>query len=180
MEKNFNYKHSFKEYLNEHREKFVSVITKSQFAMLTGFLTHDEMSRILINTTRPDIKTDGWGNALDDNQRYTNGNIIMCGYPGYVQVELPHVEMLSKEQYECLKEKIEDVRRYNQKIDEQGYGDKYELMVYGVGNIHIDWKDYKDEVDSLLEELSKYVKEPDNIPKEVIVGDAIRPIEEER
>lgn len=172
MEKENNYNLPFSEYLENsyNHGKFVGVITKSQYALQTGYVIHEDMSYDLITKTRPDLEVDEWGNAINNDEAYINSNIMFWGYPGYFLLELPKVEMLSPKQFECLKGVLSDLVKYNNKIDEQGYGEKYKIDVYGTGNIKIEYKDYAKNVNELITELENYVQEPTKIKEEVIIG----------
>lgn len=174
MEENM-YEIPFSDYI-EHANsynKFAIVITKSQYAIEVNGLTHEEMIADLIKKTRPDIKTDGWGNALNPDETYNNGNIVIAGYENYVLVELPRKEMLSNEQFECLKNIFYEVKKYNDSNKEKGYGINYQLDVYGVGNIDIEYADYQDKIDELINKLGNYVSDDIIIPDKEIIGTSL-------
>lgn len=171
MEENM-YELPFSEYIKYANayNKFAMVITKSQYAIEVNHLTHEEMIADLMKKTRPDIETDNWGNALNPSECYNNGNVVVAGYPNYVLVELPREEMLSNEQFECLKNILLEIKKYNDNNKEKGYGINYVLNVYGVGNINIEYADYQNKIDELLNQLSRYVSDNVDIPEEVIIG----------
>ena len=108
-----NYSLPFENYIENANKygKFAMVITKSQYAIEVNKLTHEEMAADLIKKTRPDIKIDVWGNALNPEESYDNGNILILGYPNYVLIELPKEEMLSNEQFKCLKNILLDIKK---------------------------------------------------------------------
>ena len=172
MEEQISYRLPFEEYLKQPRKygKFVGAITKSQYALLTNYLTHDDMVKELKKKIRPDVLTDGWGNAINDNENFMNSNVLFCGYEGYFQMELPMVDMLSQEQFDYVKNILNGLKEFNKKIDEQGYGTKYEINVFGVGNVQVEWENYDGKIDELLDKLKCYVKKPENIEKETIIG----------
>lgn len=163
-----NYSLSFKEYLNDAKEKFAAIISKNQYAIDQGKLTHEGMLRDLISLTRPDIEMDSWGNAIDSNMKYVNGNIVLCGYPNYVQIELPEKEMFSEEQFDCLKEILLDIKNKNEELEE-----KYKLVVFGAGIIPLDGDDYANRIDYLIEFLSQYISDNYIVPDEQIIGEKL-------
>ena len=162
----------FSEYIKNAKEynKFAIAITKCQYAMEVNRLTHDEMVSDLIKKIRPDIKTDSWGNALNPDESFNNSNIVIVGYPNYVLVELPKNELLSNEQFDCLKNILYEVKKYNEGNKERGYGINYELNVYGVGNIAIEFADYQNNVSELIDKLKCYVTDDIVLPDEEIIG----------
>ena len=166
-----NNSRTFKDYLEkDNREKYAIVITKSQYAIKQRFIAHEDMVKYLINKTRPDIETDEWGNSINGSEVYNDSNIVMVGYRNYALIEIPRREMLSPEQFNCLKEILLEIKKYNEKIDKQGYGEKFELNVYGNYDLKLDYDNYQDKVDELIEKLSVFVKEPSFISPEVIIG----------
>ena len=87
-----DYSKTFSEYMKKPYGKFAIVITKNQYAAEFDGPVHEWMVCDLIKKTRPDIETDSWGNAINKEESYENGNIIVLGYPGYLSIELPRKE----------------------------------------------------------------------------------------
>lgn len=166
----YDYSLPFGKYLEIDDGKFAIVITKSQYAIEVGGFTHEAMIADLIKKTRPDIKIDNWGNAIKKEEAYENGNIIIAGYPKYVQVELPKLELLSNNQFEYLKDILYEIKKYNDNNHIRGYGRDYKLMCYGFGNIKVENDYYEDRINELINLLSNYISNDVNIPNEVIIG----------
>lgn len=171
---NNNYSLPFSDYMKNARGKFAIVITKSQYAIVVDGFTHEGMVADLIKKTRPDIEIDVWGNALNPSESYLNGNVAIVGYPEFVQLELPNSEYLSFEQFECIKNILLDIKKYNDNNHERGYGRDYELMVFSneyynqLANIETDY--YQNKIDELIRQLEKCVSNEVKIPNEVIIG----------
>ncbi len=185
MEDKEEYNLSFDEHIKHNRGKYVIVVTKSQYAIRRDeerrIATHNDLIHTLITKTRPDLEVDYWGNALNSNERYTDSNIIIYGKPHYFQMELPKKELLSPKQFEELEKMLNTLKNENKKIDEKGYGTKYEVKVFGSDLINIDSKkDYDDEIDTLIDNLKGYVKEPKDIKEEVIIGKPLVPLEKSK
>ena len=173
MNKEYDYKMSLKDYFENQYEygKFAAVITKQQLAVETNIHTHDAGRIDLIRKTRPDIETDAWGNAFDKNEKYTNSYAIVFGYPGYVLLHLPESEALSPDQFRVLKEELlEPIKKFNAEIDAKGHGRKVKLDVNSTGILKISFEEFGDRIDELISILEPYVKEPETIKEEVIIG----------
>ena len=155
--------------------KFAIVITKSQYAIMTDGLTHEGMVSKLIKKTRPDIKTDDWGNALNPAESYNNDNIIIMGYPYYMLIALPQEGLLSNEQFEELKNLLLEIKDFNEINKSKGYGRNFTIEVYGGTQIKVEYSEYQNKIDELIKILTNYVQEETIISKEeVIIGEAIR------
>lgn len=163
----------FNEYINRstNYNKFVAVITKNQYAIEVNGFTHEAMTSDLIKRTRPDIKVDVWGNALNPDEAYSNGNIIIAGYPYYILIELPKKTLLSVQQFECLKDVLLDVQAFNKVNKERGYGRDFKLECIGSELIKIDTDNsYESRIDELIGYLSNFVIENVEHSDEVIIG----------
>ena len=158
----------FGECLDNTKDKFVAIISRYQYATKVGGIMHEDMTKKLIESVRPDLKMDSWGNVLDPNQKYTNDSIVIYGQPGYISIELPEKELLSGGQFECLKEVLLAIKDKNN----QDYGYKYETVVYGNGIIDIPGEDYGKRIDDLINKLRHYVTNDIKITHEpeVIIG----------
>ena len=161
----------FSQYIKNMQGKYAIAITKIQYAMIIGGLTHEGMAAKLMKSIRPDIKMDDWGNAINPLESYNNGNIMILGYPYYMQIELPHMELLSHEQFEKLKSILLEIKNYNDSNIK--FGKKFGLLVIGGYLMRIETKEYQDNIDDLINELSFYVQENEFIPNEVIIGEKI-------
>lgn len=164
-----NYAKPFSEYLEERSRKCVCFITKSQYIIKTSYYTiHEEMISDLIKQIRPDIQVDFFGNPINGSEPFNNSNIIITGYPGYLSVMLPQTELFSTEQFDSLKQVLLDVKKYNSNRSIR----PYELYVSGNGSIKVKWKDYENDIDELIENLSKYISNNVKISKEIILGES--------
>lgn len=167
------YNRSFEQYYDNCKKygKFAAVLTKQQFAMETNIHTHEDGTKDLIEKTRPDIEIDVWGNAVNEDEKYTNSYAVILGYPGYVQIELPEKEMLSPDQFRVLKEEVlEPIKINNSKVDECGFGEKTELVVFCNGVVKIHFENFTDKIEELISMLEPLVQKPQTIKDEVIIG----------
>ena len=176
-EQKSNYSLPFEDYLQNPSGKFAAVITKSQYAIETGGLTHEGMVADLIKKTRPDLEIDSWGNALKPSEAYDISNVILLGYPYFLLVELPQRDYLSPEQFEQLKNILLMVKKYNDDNHKRGNGRDYELMIYDTDFITLEPGDYQNDIDGLIAQLENYVRTDVIRNKEEIIGIPLKEIQ---
>ena len=169
-----NYSLPFSEYLKTLNGKYAIAITKRQYAIIVGGLIHEGMVVNLIKMTRPDIQIDDWGNPLNLNESYMNGNIMILGGTNYMQIELPQKELLSIEQFEKLKEILLEIKEYNESICKEKNGNPFEVYVFGIGLINISYNIDNGSIDELINILSNYTMDNLPIKDEVIIGEEIK------
>ncbi len=127
----------------------------------------------LINKTRPDIKTDSFGNAINPNKSFINSNAVVLGYKGYVQIELPATQLLSFEQFCCLKNILLEFKKYNEKVHQDNNGYDYEVVVFGGEHFNIEPGNHENDIDDVIDKMKKCVSNEVEIPNEVILGTRI-------
>ena len=170
MQDNEDYSMPFSEYLRDPRGygKFAIAITRSQYIILTGGVTHEGMAAKIIKSVRPDVETDDWGNAKDPNDSFENDNIIILGYPTDMDVNLPRNSLLTPEQLDKLESILMAVKDYNETSE-----NKYVVKVSPGRQIDIEWDEYQDKIDDLITLLREYVHDYDTSDsKEVIIGES--------
>lgn len=162
----------FNKFICSTNYKSVIAITKRQCATLVAQgITHDEMRTTLIKKIRPDIKIDCWGNAINPSQSFNNGNLFVLSEPSGTLVELSKQELLSAEQFECLKEILLLIKEYNETIKNRGYGSFYNLIVLNLNdNIDIKSGDYEQNIDELITLLGNNITDDYELANEVIIG----------
>ena len=162
----------FSDYLKQNRGKFVGIISPNQYAMeVDKNLAHEGMVSDLIKKTRPNLQMDTWGNALDPDNDYRNDTIVVLGYPGYMQIELPLKQMLNSNQYKYLYDILKAVKKFNSEQMENA-DNKYEVLAFGFGVVEVEAKYYKDDLDDLINKLIPFVSDNNNcVIDEVIIGE---------
>ncbi len=161
----------FSEYISKYNSKFTIVITKNQYAIEIGGFIHEQMVADLMRRTRPDIKTDSWGRALDEEEAYENSSIIAMGFPGYIGIELPRKEPLSIEQYMYLRDILLEIKKYNDNNHERGFGTDYLLVMINGDIAKVNPLYNQNNILEIIEELKKCVVEELNPPSnEIIIG----------
>lgn len=171
MKKGFDYATNLCEFLNGNYYRFVIVISKNQYAMgIDTALTHEGMLVDLIKRIRPNMEIDGFGNAINKNDSYTNDSIVVMGEKGYMSIQLPNRDRISKEQFDCLTEILYYVKNYNYMAECSNNDIKYEIVAFGNDDISLEAKDYSDNIEELLNNIEKYVVPPAYLPNEVIIG----------
>ena len=107
MEDEKNYALPFSEYLKKPSRKFAVGITKSQYVIEYGdHTTHQGMIYDIVKRVRPDLSSLKYSIALDG---YFDSSVVLCGFSGtshstgFVQISLPERDLLSVEQFECLR-----------------------------------------------------------------------------
>ena len=164
------YTTSFTDYLRKNSGKFVAIISPQQYAIeIEKDFSHEGMLADLIKRTRPDMKMDSWGNALDPNNDFKNDTITVLGYPGYVQIELPLKQLLSFGQYKYLHDILNAIREYNKQTDKD-FGQKYDVLAFGFGLIDIEAKYYKDNISELINKIMPFVSDKPYQTHENIIG----------
>ena len=166
----------FSDYVADPKGKFAIAITKKQYAINAHpSKSHDNLCVELIKTIRPDLETDSWGNSLNSDEDFRGQNVIAYGYPHYLLINLPELKLLSYDQYEEVKKILLDVRDYNENIDREGHGQKYELLVADSDLIKLSgtkWPKNSEEIDSIISQLEKYITDDISETNEVIIGKA--------
>ena len=162
----------FNKFICSPNYKSTVAVTKSQSASIVSEgRTHDEMRVTLIKNIRPDIKIDSWGNAINPNESFYNGNLFVLSEPSGTLVELSKQELLSAEQFECLKEILLLIKDYNETIKNRGYGRIYTLTVLNLNdNIDIKSGDYEQNIDELITLLGNNITDDYELANEVIIG----------
>ena len=165
------YATSFTDYLKENKGKFVAIISPNQYAIeINKDFSHEGMRSDLIRRTRPNMKMDNWGNAIDPNDDYKNDTIVLLGSPGEIWIEFPLREKLNTNQYNSLCNILNEINNFNQ----NNTGQKYMVNAYGFGIIEIEAKDYQDNIPKLINKLSGYVGESSHSNDEVIIGEKFK------
>ena len=165
-----NYSIPFNEYMKNPYKKFGAVITKNQYAIEIGKEVHDWMIVDLINKIRPDVKTDRYGVALNENESFSNGNIILLGDSSFVTIELPHKELLSIDQFNYLASILLEIKKYNE-IAKSKEIPCCKLILIGTPIININNNLNENNIDEIINELKKYIDLDIDIPNnEVILG----------
>ena len=150
MKKENIYTTSFSDYLKEKNGKFVAFISSNQYAIeIEKDFSHEGMRNDLVKKTRPNIKLDNWGNAIDPNDDYRNDTIVLLGSPSEVWIEFPLKQMLNIEQYKCLCDILTNIDSYNKESSS-----KYAIHAYGFGMIEIEAKDYTNSIKELINRLT--------------------------
>ena len=166
----------FSDYVADPKGKFAIAITKKQYAINAHpSKSHDNLCVELIKTIRPDLETDSWGNSLNTDEDFRGQNVIAYGYPHYLLINLPELKLLSHDQYEEVKKILLDVRDYNENIDREGHGQKYELLVADSDLIKLSgtkWPKNSEEINSIISQLEKYITDDISETNEVIIGKA--------
>ena len=169
-----DYSAPFSDYMDNPDGKFAIAITKKQYAFNAHPLkSHDSLGIELIKAIRPDLETDSWGNSLNSDEDFRGQNVIAYGYPHYLLINLPELKLLSRGQYEEVKKILLDVRDYNENIDREGHGQKYELLVADSDLIKLSgtkWPKNSEEIDSIISQLEKYITDDISETNEVIIG----------
>lgn len=164
----------FSDYLADPKGKFAIAITKKQYVFNADpYRSHDSLGIELIKTIRPDLETDSWGNAYNPKQDFRNRNVIMYGYPHYLLINLPSLELLSIDQYEEIKKMCLEIRDYNEKVRETHNGEEWELLIGDSNLIHIEGTKYphtSEAIDSIVSQLEKYITDDLTDSNEVIIG----------
>lgn len=174
----FNYKKPFAELIKNNEGRYAILVTKSQYALITDeaikYATHLDLYTALAKKIRPDLTFDEWGKVLNSDERIADDAIVIFGYPHYFQFQMTERSKMSPEQFNCIKDMLFAIKDENAKIDEKGYGIKHQVKVLSSQAYKIvDKVDYGNDIDGLLEQLSKYVAEPEKIPTERIIGKQI-------
>ena len=167
------YASPFSEFLESDSKKYVAFISKRQYVIeIDQSFAHEYMTENLAEITRPNMLMDNFGNPIDKNNSYYNDTIILLGYrdPFYMQIQFPERDKISLEQFNCLKEVLNDVKNHRLKHQDDT---EFSVFAFGNENFQIEIKDYKDCLDELLESCSKYIEEPILLPEEVIIGKEI-------
>ncbi len=163
------YATNFTNYLNENKGNFVAIISPKQYAIeINKDFSHEGMRTDLRRKTRPNMKLDKWGNAINPNDDYRNDTIVLLGFPGEIWIEFPLIEMLNANQYKCLYDILNEINNFNQHTA----GQKYMVTAYGFGIIEIEAKDYQDNILELIDMVAPYVAESSHNTDEVIIGQA--------
>lgn len=165
---------SFSDYIANPDGKFAIAITKKQYALNAHpSHSHDSLAIELIKAIRPDLEIDSWGNAINQNEDFRGHNVIAYGYPHFLLINLPELELLSINQYEEIKRMLLDVREYNENIDKIGHGQKYELLISDSELIKISGTKMpttSDEIDSIIKQLEGFITDDYVETNEVIIG----------
>ena len=167
-----NYAMPFSDYLADMHGKFAIAITKRQYAIIVDYFPHEFIVVDLIKKTRPDIAIDSWGNALDPGESYNNGNLVLLGYPNYVLIRLPQAELLSHDQFECIKNILLEIKSLNEKSSIMHYGQLFEVHIDSSPLMDIESARYEKRIDELIQKLSTYVQDNVRLSEEVIIGEA--------
>lgn len=165
------YATSFADYLNKNNGKVVAIVSPNQYAVeIDKYVSHEDMILDLVRRTRPNMKMDNWGNAIDPNDDYRNDTVLILGHPGYIQIELPLREKLNYNQYNCLCNILTAIQDMNISIDKTGIGKKYELLVFGFGMLEVAPRNYQDEIPSLINQLKAFATDIPYHIDETIIG----------
>lgn len=171
MENNYDYTTHFSDYLKENKGKFVAIISPNQYAIeINKDFSHEGMRSDLIRRTRPNMKMDNWGNAIDPNDDYRNDTIVLLGSPGEIWIEFPLREKLNTNQYNSLCDILNEINNFNRNTT----GQKYMVNAYGFGIIEIEAKDYQNNIPELINKLSGYVGESSHSNDEIIIGEKFK------
>ena len=163
----------FKEYIDRPEGKFVIAISKSQYVIKAAFYgDHALMAADMIRVMRPDLKIDGWGNAINRDEDFRDHNVFLFGYKNYTLLCLPNRELLSLEQFENIKEILLNIKDHNSSI-KNPYVNKWELLVDDNRLIRIDGPKNETDIDSIIEQLEKYITDDYIKTDEVIIGKSI-------
>ena len=159
----------FMDFLKSDRQKFVIFISRKQYAIvMDNGLTHDEMIKQLVNMTRPNEVVDELGMPLDPNNSYINDTIVILGYrnPLYVQVQFPERDKISQEQFNCFKELVDTIKEYK-KINKDPDS---RVCAFANNGFKIETKDYINNLDELLNNISNYVVDTPTNSYELVAG----------
>ncbi len=171
----------FSDYVADPKGKFAIAITKKQYAINAHpSKSHDNLCVELIKTIRPDLEIDSWGNANNSNDDFRRRNVIAYGYPHFLLINLPSLELLSVSQFEEVKKMLLDVKTYNENVDKEGYGDKYDLLISDSDLIKLSGTKMphtSEEIDSIIKQLENFITDDYVDTNEVIVG---KPLSEKK
>lgn len=176
MENTRNYALPFSEYLKNPSRKFAIGITKNQYVIEYGEHTiHQGMIYDIVQKTRPDLSPLKYSIALDD---YFDSNVILCGFSGtsrstgFMQISLPERDLLSVEQFECLRSILLAIKEYNLHCFERDGVQGYQCeIVAGAAQMGIVVElDSTFDIDRVISELAKCVGDKKQAREETIVG----------
>lgn len=176
MENTDNYSLPFSEYLKKPTRKFAIGITKSQYVIEYGEHTvHRGMIYDIVQRTRPDLSSLNYNIALDG---YFDTNVILCGFSGtshstgFLQISLPERDLLSVEQFECLRDILLAIKEYNEHCFERDGVQGYQCeIVAGAAQMGIVVELCNTfDIDLVISELAKCVGDKKRAQEETIIG----------
>ena len=165
------YETPLSEFLEGNGNKYVLFISKKQYAIeIDTSYAHEYMTKDIAKKTRPNMQMDDFGNPIDPNNSHFNDTIVALGYrkPFYMQIQFPERDRITQEQFDCLKWVLEDAKKYHLEHPEE----EFKVFAFGNPNFELEPKDYQDNLDELLESVSKYITASTNMADEVIIGKA--------
>ena len=175
MKKNIDYSRSFLDYLDYMEKpggnkKFVIVVSRNQYAIeIDNSITHDNMYADLVSNIRPDVRIDNHGNAINEEEKFTNDMAIILGEPGYISFQLPD-NGLTEEQFKCIKEILGYINNYNRNAKLEGNNKNFIVFAYSNSNNLIKAADYQDNIEDLIAKMKENIDDNIEIKPEVIIG----------
>ncbi len=176
MENTRDYSLPFSEYLKKPSRKFAVGITRNQYVIEYGEHTiHQGMIYDIVQKTRPDLGSLKYSIALDE---FFDTNVILCGFSGtrhstgFMQISLPERDLLSVEQFECLRSILLAIKEYNEHCLERDGVQGYQCeIVAGAAQMGIVVElNSTFDIDRVISELAKCVRDRKQPQEETIIG----------
>lgn len=162
------YATDFSSILESNCEKFLIFISRKQYAVICGNDRHSEMCKKLVTKTRPNMKINDNGDPINPDDSFYNDTIVLLGYrqPLYLEIEFPIIGKITREQFICLKEVLDALKKH--RLKHQTDSD-YNVIVNSP-TFGITFEDFKNKIDELVEKCSKNIDESLALTNEIIIG----------